>query len=40
VFVPAYYFTIDGVARNVTSACSDYLKIIQQMVDQFKADHP
>jgi hypothetical protein len=36
----AYYFTIDGIDRKATEACGEYLRLLEQMVAAFKADHP
>jgi hypothetical protein len=37
---PAYFFTIEGTERKATEACADYLAVLTQIVEQFKADHP
>jgi hypothetical protein len=37
---PGYYFTIDAVERKVTEACAEYLRLLEQMVAAFRADHP
>jgi len=40
IIKPHYYFTIDGVERDVTAACAEYLALLDRMVTQFKADNP
>jgi hypothetical protein len=34
---PAYYFPIDGIERKATEACGEYLRLLEQMVADFKA---
>jgi len=40
IYKPAYSFTIDGNDRKATEACREYIDLLAQMVDQFKAAHP
>jgi hypothetical protein len=37
---PHYYFTVDGVERDVTEVCAEYLALLERMAAQFKADNP
>jgi hypothetical protein len=34
---PKYYFMIAGIERKATEACSDYLRLLERMVADFKA---
>jgi hypothetical protein len=36
---PHYYFTIDGIERDVTKVCAEYLALLERMAAQFKMDH-
>jgi hypothetical protein len=38
VYVPQYFFVIDGVERLVTVVCAEYLALLEQMVAQYKTD--
>jgi len=33
-----YFFNIAGAERPVTEVCAEYLALLTQMVDQYKAD--
>ncbi len=38
--MPEYFFNIAGAERPVTEVCAEYLALLTQMVDQYKADTP
>ena len=40
IFKPHYYFTLEGVERDVTEVCAEYLALLERMAAQFKADKP
>lgn len=40
IFKPHYYFTLEGVERDVTEVCAEYLALLQRMAARFKADKP
>jgi hypothetical protein len=40
IIKPRYYFTIDGVERDVTEVCDAYLTLLERMAAQFKSDKP
>jgi hypothetical protein len=37
---PTYAFNIAGVDRKAAEACADYLALLRQMVEKFKAENP
>jgi hypothetical protein len=37
---PTYAFTIAGTDRKATEACAEYLALLDQMVEKFKAENP
>ena len=37
---PTYAFTVGGTERKATEACAEYLALLDQMVQKFKAENP
>jgi hypothetical protein len=37
---PTYAFTIAGTDRKAAEACAEYLALLEQMVEKFKAENP
>lgn len=37
---PAYYFSIAGTQRKATDVCAEYLKLLERIVERFKAERP
>ena len=38
IYVPQYFFDIDGTERPVTEVCAEYLMMLEQMVAQYEAE--
>lgn len=40
LYRPSYSFTVSGRDRKATSACGEYLSLLERLVTEFKRDHP
>jgi hypothetical protein len=40
IYSPAYSFTVDGTERKAVDVCSEYLRLLDRMVAEFKAAYP
>jgi hypothetical protein len=38
IYVPQYFFDMDGTERPVTEVCGEYLRVLEQMVAQYEVD--